>query len=123
MTAEFTDSKFVLDKDTGAVKADLGKNRLDLWPVRPYEDIGWILTFGASKYEARNWEKGFNWSRVFASTLRHLYAWYRGEDLDPESGLSHLAHAACNIVFLLEFTHTGAGKDDRPKYKNSSPGS
>lgn len=69
---------------------------------------------------ARNWEKGFKWSRLFGSTLRHLFAWYRGETIDPESGLNHLSHAACNIIFLLEFSHTGAGEDDRPTDRTSS---
>lgn len=108
--------KMIPDPRTGAIKADGEKNRLDLWPVRPYEDVGWVLTYGARKYADRNWEKGFKWSRLFGSTLRHLFAWYRGETIDPESGLNHLAHAACNIIFLLEFSHTGAGEDDRPNH-------
>ena len=106
--------QLVADPETGAMKADGVKNRLELWPVRPYEDVGWVLTYGARKYEDRNWEKGMSWSRLYGATLRHLFAWWRGEDKDPESDLSHLAHAACNIMFLLEFESTRKDFDDRP---------
>jgi len=47
--------------------------------------------------------------------LRHLTAWWAGEDLDPESGLHHLAHAACCLMFLLEYTQTHTELDDRPR--------
>lgn len=104
----------VVDPATGAVKADGGKSRVDLLPVRPMLDIGAVLEFGARKYAPWNWARGFDWSRPYAAALRHLYAWYGGEDLDQETGLSHLAHAACCLLFLLEYEHSGAGHDDRP---------
>lgn len=98
-----------------AVKYDADKPRTDLLPVRPLIDISNVLTFGAHKYQPRNWEKGFDWERAYGAALRHLFAWQAGEDADPETGLNPLAHAACEILFLLEFTHTGAGQDNRPK--------
>jgi hypothetical protein len=63
----------------------------------------------------RNWEPGMAWSRCYASALRHLFAWWRGEDKDPQTGLSHLAHCACNILFLLEYQELKRGTDDRPR--------
>ena len=54
---------------TEAQKSDAEKNRLDLLPVRPLLDVGKVLTFGAKKYEPRNWEKGFLWSRPYAVAL------------------------------------------------------
>ena len=99
-----------------ASKADLEKIRLELLPVRPLLDVGKVLTFGAKKYEARNWEKGFAWSRPYAAALRHLFAWWAGETYDKETGLNHLAHALCEIMFLLEFSYTHVEMDDRPKY-------
>lgn len=96
-----------------AIKADSEKVRLELLPVRPLLDVGKVLTFGAKKYEARNWEKGFAWSRPYAAALRHLFAWWSGETYDKETGLNHLAHAACELLFLLEYAATGAGKDNR----------
>ena len=63
---------------------------------------------------ARNWEKGMDWSRLYAAALRHLTAWWRGNDIDHESGLPHLAHALCCINFLLAYELRGMGRDDRP---------
>jgi hypothetical protein len=98
-----------------AIKYDSGKLRYDLVPVRPLRDLTQILTFGAAKYSDRNWEKGFKWSRTYAALQRHLQTWYGGEDKDSESGLSHLAHAACCIFFLQEFEYTHPELDDRVK--------
>ena len=95
------------------MKFDTEKNRVELLPVEALEEIGLALTFGAEKYEPWNWKKGFAWSRLIGSTLRHLFAWMRGEDKDPESGLSHLAHAGCCILFLITHEKLGLGEDDR----------
>lgn len=90
---------------TTAVKFDQGKLDWSLIPIDSVEEILKVLEFGKVKYDSWNWAKGegFKYSRVFNSTIRHLFAWFRGEDKDPESGLSHLAHAGCNILFLLYF--------------------
>ena len=74
-----------------------------------------MLKFGADKYHAHNWRDGFAWSRPLAAAMRHIMAFNDGEDKDPESGLSHLAHAACCIMFLLEFEKTHPELDDRYK--------
>jgi hypothetical protein len=95
-------------------KWDGGKTRMDLLPVELMTAVGTILTGGAKKYGDRNWEKGLEWSRVYAATLRHLFAWWSGEDKDPESGHSHLWHVATNIAFLIAYEARGTGKDDRP---------
>jgi hypothetical protein len=57
----------------------------------------------------------------FAALLRHLFAWWRGEELDPESGLSHLAHAGCCLMFLMEYRRNGWGTDDRFKVPDAEP--
>lgn len=62
----------------------------------------------------RNWEKGTNWSRFYSAALRHDTAWQSGAKTDNETGLSHLAHAACNRMFLLTYQLRGVGVDDRP---------
>jgi hypothetical protein len=85
------------------VKFDHGKTRYDLYTQEALDQIGQVLTYGAAKYADRNWEKGIPYGRVFAAIMRHLWAWWGGEKNDPESGLNHLAHAGCNIVFLLTF--------------------
>lgn len=105
----------VYDPETGAVKADGLKPRVDLIPVAPLLDMALVLDFGAKKYAERNWERGFDWSRVYSAALRHLMAFWNGEDLDEETGLPHVAHALCCVAFLAEYGHTGAGRDDRPR--------
>jgi hypothetical protein len=44
-----------------------------------------------------------------------MFAWWRGEDTDPETGLSHLAHAGCCLMFLMEYQRNSWGTDDRLK--------
>lgn len=97
-----------------AVKRDSGKLRMDLIPVKPLRGVAGVLTAGAAKYGDRNWENGLAYSRIYAAALRHLTAWWDGEDNDPEDGLSHLDHAAANVIFLSEFVNKRAGTDDRP---------
>lgn len=92
---------------------DTGKPTLDQLPFRGLELVSRVLEFGSAKYGKGNWRSGAKWSRFFASTLRHLFAWGRGVDYDPESKLPHLAHAACNILFLLEWQDANLGEDDR----------
>ena len=85
-------------------KDDKEKNRLDLVEPEFIEGIGEVLTFGANKYEPNNWQNVEDAeNRYYAAALRHLLAWRKGEKTDPESGLSHLDHVACNIMFLKHF--------------------
>ena len=99
----------------GAVKHDQDKLPLHLLSTEALNQTAAVLKFGAQKYAEHNWRKGFNWSRPLAAAMRHLTAFNDGEDRDPESGLSHLAHAACCIMFLLEFQKTHPHLDDRYK--------
>lgn len=96
------------------VKFDDKKARFDLLPTEFLEGTAEILSFGAAKYGDRNWELGMRWGRPFAALMRHLWAWWRGEENDPESGMSHLKHAACNIAFLMVYSARKSGTDDRP---------
>lgn len=95
------------------VKFDHGKPRMDLIAPELLEEVGKVLAYGAEKYGARNWELGMDWGRPYAAALRHMNAWQRGEDVDPETGLSHMAHAACNLMMLLAFQERGIGTDSR----------
>ena len=99
----------------GGVKHDSGKTRWDLVPYDALKQVADVLTIGAAQYGDRNWEKGIRHSRLFAATQRHLIAWWGGEDNDPQTGKSHLAHAVCDVIFLLAFVVRGrADLDDRP---------
>lgn len=88
---------------------------MDLLPTSSLSEIAKVLDFGAKKYAAHNWRKGMEWSRLIASSLRHITSFNDGEDKDPESGLSHLAHAGCCILFLLEYEAKKLGVDNRYK--------
>ena len=67
-----------------------------------------------SETGARNWEKGMAWSRPFSALMRHMWAWWAGEKLDPETGKSHLWHACCCLMFLVAYEQRSTGTDDRP---------
>lgn len=103
-----------------AIKHDENKPQLDLLPVDPLIDIAKVLMKGKETYGRDNWRKGLAWSRCYAAALRHLFAWQSGETSDPETELNHLAHAACEILFLLEFSRTHNELDDRPGTLNPS---
>lgn len=96
-------------------KDDAGKIRLDLLPLDALTAVGDVLTDGATRYGDRNWEAGMAWHRLFGALLRHTWAWWQGEGKDPDSRRSHLAHAACCVLFLLAYEIRGAGTDDRPR--------
>jgi hypothetical protein len=102
-----------------ALKFDQHKLPLNLLSTEAMNQTAAVLAFGAQKYAAHNWRAGFAWSRPLAAAMRHITAFNDGEDCDPESGLSHLAHAACCIMFLLEFEKTHPHLDDR--YKPNLP--
>ena len=99
------------------VKFDEDKLKWDLLPWEATGEIVAVMTYGAKKYAPYNWTKGMSWSRVYAAALRHLSAWFNGEDKDKDTGLSHLAHAACCVLFLISYQLWGgkfAERDDRP---------
>lgn len=96
-----------------AWKLDAGKARMDLLAPEFLIETAQVLRFGAAKYGVRNWEKGMSWGRVFGALMRHMWAWWGGEATDPETGRSHLAHAACCLMFLMAYEARGLGTDDR----------
>lgn len=86
------------------VKFDAEKLQPTLLPVESLEKIVEVLQFGAKKYSRDNWKKvEGGYERYFDALLRHLYSAQKGETNDEESGLSHLAHAGCCLLFLLHF--------------------
>lgn len=92
-----------------------GKLRYDLINPQANRDMVMVLTKGAIKYAERNWENGMKWSIVLQSLKRHLAAYEAGEDYDPETGLLHVAHMACNVHFLNAYYYIYPQGDDRPK--------
>ena len=97
---------------SGAQK-DQKDARFGLIPPNALREVARVYGYGADKYDARNWEKGLPFGPVYDAAQRHLNSFNAGVDLDAESGLHHLAHAAFGILSLLEYTLTGTGTDDR----------
>lgn len=83
-------------------KADAGKPRPTLVPVSLIEAVASIREYGVAKYhDPDNWKK-VEPQRYKDAAYRHWLAYIKGEKLDPESGLPHLHHCACNLAFLIE---------------------
>lgn len=106
----YEDTKLALKEGT---KHDAEKPRMDLLDNYFLEGVASVLSFGAKKYAAHNWRKGIPLSRLIAAAYRHLGAFNSGEDLDPESGLPHLHHLGCCIMFLSWMHETKPSQDDR----------
>lgn len=117
------DTRFGVDKDAPAQKFDEDKARFELIPPESLFALAMVLSFGAKKYAARNWEKGMSWGRVFGATMRHLWAWWGGKaptntnfvlgELDVDTGYSHLWHAMFGVAVLIAYEERKIGEDDR----------
>lgn len=86
------------------LKFDSGKPRYSLIPPIALKALADVLTFGADKYAPNSWQTVPNGEQRYLDALfRHIEAYRNGEQVDPESKLSHLAHAITNVAFLLHF--------------------
>lgn len=99
---------------TEGVKHDQAKPPLHLIAPEFLYAIAEILQFGAEKYGERNWENGMDWSRVYRAAIGHLFDWWMKKGPDPETGKSHLWHAACCVMFLVTYEIRQIGTDNRP---------
>ena len=96
-----------MNEPTGR-KDDADKPRYSLLPAGPLAAVVATLEHGARKCAPGNWVKVPDArTRYFDAAQRHLWAWWGGERLDPDSGLPHLAHAGCCVLFLLHFDADG----------------
>ena len=98
-----------------AFRTNQNKLRYDLCPAIAQREYAKVWTEGLKKYPARNWEKGFLFSEVIASAMRHLEAIRLGEEIDEESGLLHSAHLMANAAMLTEFHFTHPELNDLKK--------
>lgn len=89
------------DSSSGGAKYDQDKPRMELLDSYWLEQVALVLSFGAKKYSAHNWRKGLSSSRLLGAALRHIMSYLSGQKLDPETGLSHLAHASCCLMFAV----------------------
>lgn len=90
-----------------------GKPRLSFLATRALRTLAQVYMYGAEKYNPDNWRKGRPSTDLIDSAMRHMFAYLEGEDVDPESGLSHAAHAAWNLLTLVEQETTHPELDDR----------
>jgi hypothetical protein len=98
--ADFFDLKTNLPLD--GVKDDDGKARWSLLPYEQLEEVVKVLGFGADKYGDDNWKKVKQGGRRYMdAAMRHIAAMQNGKVKDPESGLSHAAHAVCCLLFVM----------------------
>jgi hypothetical protein len=115
MSAPYESSTWIEELPAEGKKFDSGKVRVELLPEMALVEVAKVLAFGAEKYGVDNWRKGMAWRRLIGAALRHLWAWSTGVDRDEETGLSHLAHAACCVLFLIDYETRRVGTDDRFK--------
>lgn len=108
-------AEFIKPVPKEADRFNTGKVELSLLPKSFLDETAKVLMFGAQKYDRNNWKKGMKYTSIYDSLQRHLTSFIDGEDLDPESKLLHLGHAACNLAFLIEYHTKGKGTDDRYK--------
>ena len=104
------------------IKYDSEKPKMNLLPPKAIVEISKVLTFGAEKYDAENWRKLDDLqNRYTAGALRHIFAHMDGEELDPETNLSHLAHAMCCLLFKLEVELENAKiEEEEPRETDSA---
>lgn len=86
-------------------KMDLGKPMYRLIPFHLFEGLARIREYGVNKYGAEDsWKDVPDARKRYTDALlRHIFAWLAGEKFDKESGLRHIDHALCNLMFLLHF--------------------
>jgi hypothetical protein len=103
---------FFEDPETGA-KKEIKKAQLGAIDPLALTRLAEAAGMGAEKYSPLNYMKGYPWSLSFNAMMRHALAFWGGEDLDPESGLPHVVHAAWHGLALTSFFERGLGEDDR----------
>ncbi|MCK9370558.1 DUF5664 domain-containing protein [Candidatus Dojkabacteria bacterium] len=98
-----------------AMRFTAGKLPLDELDPQFLEEMFAVISYGQKKYARMNWMKGAPATQYFGCIMRHLLKWYKGEDIDEESGCTHLGHIACNIMMCMYSLRTNKNNnDDRP---------
>lgn len=87
-----------------ALRYNTGKVKWSLVHYKSLEPMVKVLEYGAKKYAPFNWMKGLNRKEILESMQRHLAALIDGEEIDSESGISHMGHVMCNGMFYNYFT-------------------
>ena len=92
------------ESSTLGIKYDGSKLRYSLLPLDSLQEVVKVLEFGAKKYAPDNWKHVDNAeARYWDAAMRHIVAYKLEDKADSETGLSHLAHAICCLLFLINF--------------------
>lgn len=110
----------VIDPNTGGQKGQKPE-RFELLPAAALQEIARVYAFGAKKYADHNWAKGYDWGLSIGALERHVAEFKKCNDLDNESGLHHLAHAAFHCLTLITFSIYGLGTDSRLRIPAKKP--
>jgi hypothetical protein len=107
------DEEVRVTSETGGEK---GQKLAQLGGVDPLAliELARVAGHGAEKYDRYNYLRGYDWSLSFDAMMRHAMAFWSGEDIDPESGEIHMAHAAWHGLALVSFLLRDIGIDNRP---------
>lgn len=97
-------------KEEKALRYNEGKLPWHLVDFRALEPMVRVLAYGAKKYSADNWKKGLSLTEIRDSFIRHMKEWNSGQEIDPESGESHIGHMMCNLLFYAYFTEVDSSK-------------
>lgn len=89
----------VLDSVEKASRFNEGKPKWSLVHFKSLIPMIRVLEFGTKKYAPKNWQKPMDTTEILESMQRHLAALMDGEEIDSESGISHMGHIQCNAMF------------------------
>ena len=90
------------------------KMPLHLWPTTASAMGCLAFLEGALKYGRSNFRAvGVRATIYYDAVMRHLMAWFEGEDNDPDSGLPHMSHALACIAIIVDSEACGKLNDDR----------
>jgi hypothetical protein len=104
-----------MSQETKAAKNDKQKIDLSLLPKILLVESAKAFMVGERKYGRYNYCKGHKASQLTAAAMRHLTAWFDGEELDPEDGQPHLGAVVACIGMLLRQQELNTLEDDRFK--------
>lgn len=104
-----------LKEQPNGLRYNMGKAKWDLIDFPSLEPMVKVMEYGAQKYAPHNWKKGMLHTEITACLMRHLFAYLNGEDVDPESGESHIGHVQANAMFLQYNIKNHPSLDDRYK--------
>ena len=96
----------------------LGMKKIPVHLVPPASLLYQALAMkdGARKYGPYNWRKNKVITSIYVSAaMRHLLAYYDGEEVAEDSGVPHLAHALACLGIIVDALETGNLVDDRPE--------